>query len=445
MALAVAGCGTKSDSGPGGGSTPDAGMGLFHNAPGEMDGAMSTHGGGDFDASALLDANAPNCKPTHLKKADLLFVVDDSNSMREEQAALKDQFPKLIQALVSGKRSANDPHPFPPLEDLHLAVVSVNMGLIGVNGIPGCSGYGDDGVFQHTATNGDATCKASYPPFLAYQAGGSQTPEQLASDFGCVAELGTDGCGFEQQLESPLKALWPSIDVDPLTGQTISPNRITFLTDGTDAMRKLGHGDRENQGFLRRDPNDPSLLGIVMVTDEEDCSSSVTKHFTPANFLDPSDPLYAQDLNLRCFYNPQNLYPVERYVKGFQALHEGNKQLVVYAAIVGVPPDLVDAQARKMVDFKDAASRDAYYTKLLGDPRMQEVPDPARPMGQGRLMPSCDTPTGVAFPPRRLVKVAQAMGENGIVQSICQSDFSPALDAIIDKLGERLTETCVVQ
>jgi hypothetical protein len=136
---------------------------------------------------------------------------------------------------------------------------------------------------------------------------------------------------------------------------------------------------------------------------------------------------------------------VQRYVKGYRALHEGNEQLVVYAAIVGVPPDLVDASARANVRFDDPISRNAYYDKILSDPRMIETPDPTRPPGNGNLKPSCFTATGGwAYPPVRMVQLAKELGPNAIVQSICQDDFAPALDAIIDKLGERLGEACVV-
>jgi hypothetical protein len=50
-----------------------------------------------------------------------------------------------------------------------------------------------------------------------------------------------------------LKALWPSIDVDPQTGQPNEPNRILFLSDTTGSGER-GHGDTVNAGFLRNDP-----------------------------------------------------------------------------------------------------------------------------------------------------------------------------------------------
>ena len=70
--------------------------------------------------------------------------------------------------------------------------------------------------------------------------------------------------------------------------------------------------------------------------------------------------------------------------------------------------------------------------------------DPADP---SRLATSCNVPgVGKAYPPRRLVSVARGLqeaGANGIVQSVCQSDFTPALRAIIDKIADVLGGACL--
>lgn len=433
-----------------GGTAANCGGSSEHAALGTEDTKLaesSSHDAGDpqgTEATETADSGpAQACGTTApaIKKADLLFVIDNSGSMREEQAALQAELPRLIGALTSGKRSANDPNPFPPVEDLHVAVVSSDMGLLGVTGISGCAGFGDDGVMMSPVAQG---CEGApkNQRYLRYRAGGDVTPAQFAANFACLANLGTEGCGFEQQLEASLKALWPAAEVDPATGEAITPFHTDFLADA-EGNGDVGHGDAENNGFLRRDSD--TVLGIVVVTDEEDCSAHDTRHFTPMSYLEPTDPLYTQDLNLRCFHNKQNLYKVERYVDGWKAMHPGNEQLVVFAAIAGVPPDLVDGPARAGIDFANAGERDAYYATLLSDPRMQETIDPTRPAGNGGLTPSCNTVTGLAYPPRRLVEIAKRMGENGLVQSICQSDFGPALDAFVDKLSARLGDPCGVQ
>lgn len=403
---------------------------------------------------------------TNIDKVDLLFMVDNSGSMKEEQAALQREFPKLIKTLTTGERP---PKPsFPPAEDLHLGVVSSDMGLVGIQGIPGCDGLGDDGIMNNIPNATLGSCQATYPRFLTFVATVND-PDMTASDFTCIASLGTDGCGFEQQLESTLKALWPSVDicghpngcdVGPThyeTGDVIEPNRILFLGDSM-GFGRLGHGDVENDGFLRNDAiQGISLIAIILVSDEEDCSSRDTRHFTPELYLDPNDPndaqLLMQDLNLRCYYRDmadqglppeqKGLYEPDRYVAGLQALRPGNEKLVVFAAIVGVPPDLVSEDALKAVDFSDEAARNAYYDGILGDPRMQNVPDPSRPPGEGNLTPSCMTDNGIAYPPRRITQAVKGFGESGVLQSICQDNFGPAMDAIIEVIAKQLGAVCL--
>ncbi|HEX7480673.1 MAG TPA: hypothetical protein VF331_22930 [Polyangiales bacterium] len=442
LLLGVGGCFTSSTAGLGSGGGRDSGSPA--RAAGDLAAAddagraLATVDSGEAQPAADggVDTSPTSGKSTS-NKIDLLFIVDNSPSMREEQAALRDQFPRLMTTLTTGMR--NGKRYASAVKDLHIGVVSVNMGLIGIEGIGGCSGatgvgpsgFGDDGLLQHQPSPDPAVtgCKTSYPKYLSYVAG-QDDPAAVAKDFACVATLGTNGCGFEQQLESGLKALWPKTDVDATTGKLHTPNRITFLTDTAHPAAKYGHGDLENQGFLR----DDSLLAVVLVTDEEDCSSATTVHFTPQQYLAPTDPLYNQDLNLRCFYNEKNLYPVMRYVHGLQALRSSS-ELVLFAAITGVPADLTDSSG---VDLANDAQRSKYYSTMLSDARMQARPDATRQPGDGNLVPSCITATSTATPPRRIVEVAEGFGKNGRVQSICDADFAPAVDAILDMMAPHI-------
>jgi hypothetical protein len=391
----------------------------------------------------LVSGVVADIKVDNIDKVDILFMVDNSKSMREEQASLRREFPKLITTLTTGMRP--DGSKFSPAKDLHLGVVSSDMGLLGIPDITGCkNGFGDDGILLNQPSDEVAGCQASYPRFLSYLAD-RDDPVQTATDFACIASLGTDGCGFEQQLESVLKALWPSIDIDPMSGKPNEPNRIQFLRD-SNGFGALGHGDQENIGFVRNDPAEGlSLLAIILVTDEEDCSSERTDHFLPTTYLDPSDPRVMQDMNLRCFYNKQNLYPLERYINGYKALRPGNEKLVIFGAIAGVPPELVETGDYDAVDWKNETERNAFYQRILDDPQMQEMPDPSRTREQGgNLIPSCNvTGRGVAYPPRRIVEVARGFGQNGAVFSICQEDLGPAVDAIIEIIIENLGTVCL--
>lgn len=395
----------------------------------------------------LVSSVSRRVSVNNIDKVDILFSVDNSGSMAEEQNSLKEQFPKMITVLTTGMRSANDPNPFPPAKDLHLAVVSSDMGAIGQVNVQGCDmNGGDDGRLQNIP-RGTIGCQASYPAFLAYVSG-RDTPQQIATDFACIAELGTGGCGYEQQMEAPFKALWPSVYADE-HGNVVKDNPYTFL--GVTPQQMLGRGDQlppeGSKGFVRTDPNTGiSLLAVVVVTDEEDCSSKKTDHFrVPTG---NTDPLAMQGNQIRCFKNPENLYDVNRYIDGFKKLRPGYEKLVVFAGITGVPPDLVDEKARMNVDFTDEASRNMYYDRILGDRRMQETVQGGRVTQNAQMTPSCTRRdrTGqisTAYPPRRIVQVVKGFGENGVIQSICQDDFGPAMDAIIEVIARQLGAVCL--
>src|SRR5690606_37853008 len=179
-----------------------------------------------------------------------------------------------------------------------------------------------------------------------------------------------------------------------------------------------GHGDGANSAFVRTD----SILATILLTDEEDCSAADPELF------DPTSSTYGPtELNLRCFNHPEAVHPVSRFTNGLKALR-ADPQDVIFAAIAGVPTDLVS----------DPTAID--YDAILSDGRMIETIDPDM---TNRLLPSCNVEgVGVAFPPRRIVQVAQSFGSNGVVQSICQEDYTPVVDAILQRVAVRVSGSC---
>lgn len=390
-----------------------------------------------FLPTALASAQAPTAaeRGTAMtshpapSKLDLLFVVDNSNSMQGEQAALRAQIPELI------RRLTEDPEH--PVMDLHVGVVSTDMGIPGVDLPPSCrADGGDDGRLRHQPDIQVApSCKSDYPQYQSYNAR-SNNMESLIEAVSCNATLGLGGCGFEQPLESAFKALWPSAD-----------GTFRFLSttlEGTYGRGDLPEAEGGNLGFLRNDPNDPSRIAIVLLTDEEDCSVYNTEHLKPNNQLPEDSPYRQEDINLRCHLHKEFQYDLtRRYLDGMRALRPGREDLVFFSVIAGVPVDLVDSDALENVDFGNSASRERFYRSVLKDARMQEEVDPSTNpgSGQGNLKPSCmrlaagETTPSTAFPPRRLVELARQFGEQGFVQSICQDDLSPAVSAIADRLA----------
>ena len=351
--------------------------------------------------SGLVCGSGGCCSPVN-DALDLLVMVDGSNSMAQEQASLIEQLPRMVRVLATGDLDGDGAADFPPVRDLHVGVITADMGT---GGFPVLTclepNVGDDGVLRTRGTAGIPGCMASYPSFLSFVPGGSD-PDAFATDFGCVAAVGTGGCGFEQQLEATLKAVTPSTST------------VTF------GMGTSGHGDGANAGFLRSE----TVLAVLLLTDEEDCSAADPELFNL------SSSIYTGDPNLRCFQYPAAVHAVRRYSDGVLALRDDPARLV-FALIAGVPADLVT----------DPDTVD--YDAILSDDRMREMVDPVEPT---HLLPSCNVPgRGLAFPPRRMVRVAQELeggGASAVVQSICQADFGPAMYAILTRLASTLGTTC---
>jgi hypothetical protein len=280
------------------------------------------------------------------------------------------------------------------------------LGVRGAPSIDTCADSidGDDGVLISSPRTAEfAGCAESYPPFLSYDPTSSadavfRTPEDLDAAFGCLAMLGTRGCGYEQQLDAMARAL-------------------DF------------HDDGANGGFLRED----SLLAVVMLTDEEDCSvrrdlPDAVDLFANAAFGNP---------NLRCFrYGDQYLTPVRDFVQRLVVLRADRPERLVFAGITGIPLETG-------CPLSDMGDDD--FACVLADPRMQQV---EAADGTG-LVPACQiTGRGEADPARRIVEAIQgldAAGGSGIVRSICEADFRPAMEAISRLIQKQFDGACLAR
>jgi hypothetical protein len=425
-------------------------------------------------STVVNDINVEN-----IDNVDMLFVVDNSGSMEEEQIALQKQFPRLIEILVSGDIDNDNIQDFPPVRSLRVGVVSTDMGTGGViSGDRTCPGeddpvFGDDGVLVSQATNPILGCNQNFnPPYLTFEQPIGQNPNQnqdaidnFVDDFECLATLGDGGCALEQPLEAMLKAVTPG------------SSSIRFFNDTT------GHADdpETNGGFLRED----SLLAIVMVTDEDDCSASDPRIYDLDFNQDPyTSPDFQDDKTqgIRCnLFAEAGLYPVQRYVDGITALRD-NPDNIVFAMISGVPADLVSDGSNTNFGPLIGANQDPRMaTSFIAEDsnaRLRIAPSCQRCAhpdvdpnnidecfdAQGRVLQICVDPDKeledvagcdeqarkpalqTAVPPERLIEVAAGLEVNGVntvVQTICQDDFTPALDSIISKIADVLRGSCL--
>ena len=165
-------------------------------------------------------------------RLDVLFVVDNSNSMSEEQQSLAQAFPRFMNALLLYGFTL----------DLRVGVISTDLGA-GSYGIPSCEAVGGDGG-KLQASARVAGCAPPSDPYISVVGTTTNVPDDMVNDaFACIVELGTGGCGFEQPLGAALKAV---------DGQT-------------------------NPGFPRAD----AVLAVVLISDEDDCTASDTALYDP--------------------------------------------------------------------------------------------------------------------------------------------------------------------
>ncbi len=366
---------------------------------------------------------------------DLLIVIDDSPSMRDEQAKLQQQVPRLVNLLLTG--GAAEPEAvgeFPAIESLHVAIITPDMGhstvpphsftagsgsSVDFNPTSACmrnDGAGKAGFMQTEGLSGTGSsrepCTAVTPPpgtlYLNYPEG-NFTPADLVEDVRCLT--GQDnGCGFEQQLEAVLAS-----DRNPA-----------------------------NSGFNRED----ALLAVILITDEDDCSTTDPRVFDvePRESNPFQGPFTSADelkFNLRCSEHQEALQEVSRYVEGIAALKSDPSQ-IVFAAITGIPEDPTLDRA----NFATAAER---YEAILNSSAMAEVPNPDEADNPGQqLTPACtaNDGSGSAAPGRRIVDTMKGLAEGNtgvgtVVESICQADYAPALNAIVDRIAAALRQLCL--
>ncbi len=359
-----------------------------------------------------------------VKNVDLLFMVDNSGSMRQEQAKLRAEFPTMVRALLSGDTDGDNNQDYPPVQSLRIAVITSDMGVGGVGTTPettttkisGCGAnamapggidfarahYGDDGAFRTQQTslritgqlqvdcdvdndgNDDVVAAADLPAFLTFDQDLANPPTMGEVDdyvrrVSCFTNVGTLGCAFEQQLESTLKALTPS---------TYTPVGGPFhFASGQDA-RGLGQGDdtetsidpAANGGWLR----DDSLLAVVLVTDEDDCSASDPTVFDFNSTVSGYADMYTRyQSQTRCARYQDLVHNTQRYVEGLRRLREGRERLLVFGAITGVPPELTDGDTNAG-DFIEGTSN---IQEILDDANMQYTGIPEnQPAGPGNTV-----------------------------------------------------------
>lgn len=233
------------------------------------------------DISPRLKSNA----------VDILWVVDDSPSMREEQVELGARFEEFVGALsdlqadfrmgvittdlADGFRLQTEPGPVqslncfePPIELAYCDDLELSQPFLEVSDY-----LVEDGVIASGVRVSD-----------------------LAADFRCMASAGDCGTGFERGLEVLRGAL------------------------GDDMLATA------NSGFIR----DEAFLVVIFLTDEDDCSNNDAFNIT-------------RDADCYAAEQRGDLVPVQEYYDFLVDLKNGEEEKILLAGIIG-PDDGLEPQ-----------------------------------------------------------------------------------------------------
>jgi hypothetical protein len=365
------------------------------------------------DDAFALTAEWPAFAQSPSSKVDILFMVDDSLSMQPLQEKLTAGFSDFMTALE---------HLPGGVPDLHLGVVSSSMGAGRNTTVDHCPQGGDQGILQSKPVG--STCAGVQLSGNFITAHTDATSRQLVTNygsaslsdaFGCIALLGDQGCGFEHQFGSVLRALG---------------------ADGAPAPA-------QNAGFLRPD----AFLAVILVTNEDDCSapaeSDLFDDTTPGDPLSsPLGPLQSYRCNEfghlcqidgRLQHPPRTmatgplegcrsaedgrLFRVKDFVAALRAI-KADPAFVFFAAITGpATPYVVDLGP----------------SQIGGDPSRWPF-----------IEHSCVSSDGdYADPSVRIEQAVNDFGAHGVAASICDDTLGPLLNQISTQLSRPMAAACV--
>jgi len=348
------------------------------------------------------------------RNVDMLFLVDDSSSMRLSQDNLNRNFPTFMTTLQNAPQG---------LPNVHVAVISSDMGA-GDGSVSGCDTTGGkNGIFQYAPRG---TCTASgldaNATYISDIGGVRNYTGNLETVFSCIAAIGETGCGFEHQFAAILRALG---------------------ADGRAAPA-------ENQGFLRPD----AYLAIILITNEDDCSASPNVPLfdigsnqvlasdlgPPANFrcnefghicdgMHPNRNAPNQDMTQMVSYTSCESNDAEGYLLG--AVDTANKikflksdpSQIIVASIQGpATPYTVTWKAPNTTDTSCGAAT---------------CPWPV-------IAHSCMASDGsFADPGVRTAKFVSEFGINGATFPICADSFAQSLQRIAELINAQLQPPCI--
>jgi hypothetical protein len=399
----------------------------------ETNGADTSAGTGDpyVDESDEFDGSL-------LEDVDILFVIDNSATMAEEQRLLAESLPVLIDALESPRVDANYRIAFTTTDsdnawcagnrvDAGQFVSSSCRTRIGdfESHTTACldvcpTAWAD---FATTPTRITSLLEEVSRPWIQSAWGRTNLPAGLSAAQAamCIAPQGIRGCGFEAPLESMYAALGRTrSEVDDELGfvRDYAALAIVFVTDDTDCSYNpawdtifLAKGNRVFWSLPDEGAPTAAVCWNAGVSCEPDEAGSY-EDCVPADKDVDGNPLPDAEADADAA-----LHPVRRYLDRLAETELDKKALapsleIVVSAIAGVPSGYPETP----IPYADGS---ALFQAQFG------------------IAPGCTSPRGDATPPVRLAAVADDLF------SICEPSYDDAMAAIATRITDQLSPHCV--
>lgn len=413
------------------------------------------------DDSTGGDTGTDAMEPIQLsvnKDVDILFVVDNSGSMAEEQANLAQSLGSFLSVLEADEVNANYRMGFTTTDDSNYWCrgPGVSNPEGGQFVLSSCRSRLSDFYFSGDETDGSSACTdvcefetiemqpsttaadptPSVRPWLEKIGGVSNLPEGVTATQAvqCFAPQGINGCGFESHLESMWKALRLSADSGQRQFGFLRDNAslsIVFVTDEADCSFNrevqntvFGEEGVGNQVFWSLPDVQQAPTSAVCWNAGVTCDFSLdTEQCTSINL--GVDGTETDD-------DDAALYPLSKYVSLVEEIEADKKardpgQEVLVSAIVGVPENYPQIQQLSYAQGPDATSPDSFQARFG--------------IGQG-----CSSQVAEAVPPVRLKEFAEnfLVGEDdNNLFSVCSNSYAPALASIADSIRDQLRPACM--
>lgn len=430
--------------------------------------------------------NVPTCAAgdTTCKQIDLLFVIDNSGTMGEEQVNLSANLPLLIEKLQNLKDSNDNllnpdvnimvttsdlghPQCTPFQPDGYTPAKGAPVATPCIDRIDDFTGLGSDPPsFPEACTTGcPVPVKPMPEPYIHFDENITNVPGgNITGALSCLGPQGINGCGYEAQLEAMLQAL--------------NPKSPWNCDDPDDPVACPAGGI--TKPFLR--PG--ATLAVVMITDEADCSVRAPEgyaYFTNEAFntyweINPETGTKTQATSAVCWNAGVNcgapdpdgvyadcssidtgvLHPLSRYI-GYLKNELGTKQNkdVIMLGILGVPEVTehnmdppFQPTAGGVFDLEYRRWRDGAYPTgdiLPGDEGTADTKEFEFGIG-----PGCTGDdgmggfTGQAVPPVRIKEVCESLDDPAedkircCIESVCDDDFSAAINCLTGIIQESI-------